>query len=445
MTLLDRPRVNLYANTWREQLVICVSGFLGILATNLLGPRISLLFGSATGTLHSLAILVAAYQLQGWFPLFVVARVLDDIGKTVTRVCLVTLTLAYPREQKKARVLALFQFVVDMFLTLGQVLKQNHGAQKGRDKEGAMGVAWARLLFTLLSSLCIFGVAPIGSVIRDSGVYVLARQTNSLRREFAKLTKVFRNKYMLLLMPYMFSYPFALGVLGISFPNRQSVLFYNIGSLLAVAVAFVLDIGLKERRRRGQLGFAIITFVTLVCMISVTVLNTRYVDPNQLQIFENMRGAPVNVYRLVHYRQLFYATVFLNGMSISSVFLFSGWVIGSLTNDAEYSARFTGALLSVPALGTLTALLCLGADETIPNVPANSPLYVGIALLTLSFVAMYYVVHSISDTNNWSLSSIRNSTRGISNTVAVEHCCVVDYSDRFSISQSSIAKLPLPQ
>ncbi|KAJ2841752.1 hypothetical protein IWW36_006151, partial [Coemansia brasiliensis] len=333
--------------TWREQVVVCISGVLGILATNLLGPRIMMLLGTFTSTLLSSSIAVAAHNVAGGYELFLAAKIIDDFGLTMTRVCLVTMALTYPCERKKARVLALFQFVLDMFVTFGEILKQNRNFQ-GDGREQAMRAIWARLVFSIVSAVCALGVTPIGNVVRDSGVFVLAREIKSLSREVSKTAKLFCNKYMLLLMPCMFSYPFMLGTMSIRLPNRQSVLLYNIGSLLALVLAFVLDIGSEWRKRRGQYGFAIAVFVTIVCLCTMTVLNTQPVDINEPlpRIHGFSPPSYISLYWLVHYEALFYTTVFFNGMSVSCVFLFSGWVIGSLTNDVEYTARFSGALLS---------------------------------------------------------------------------------------------------
>ncbi|KAJ2452894.1 hypothetical protein EV183_002631 [Coemansia sp. RSA 2336] len=437
MTLLDTSRIYTYIGTWREQLVISISGILGVLATNLLGPRVMLLIGTFTSTLLSSSIAVAAHGVAGGYELFLAAKIIDDFGLTMTRVCLVTMALTYPCERKKARVLALFQFVLDMFVTFGEILKQN----RARDgEEQAMRAVWARLVFSAVSAICALGVTPIGNVVRDSGVFVLAREIKSLSREVSKTAKLFGNTYMLLLMPCMFSYPFMLGTMSIRLPDRQSVLFFNIGSLLALVLAFVLDIGSEWRRRRGQYGFAIAVFVTIVCLCTMTVLNTQPVDSAAYS------SPSISLYRLVHYRALFYATVFFNGMSVSCVFLFSGWVIGSLTNDVEYTARFSGALLSIPALGTLTAYLCVDAEAS-KSVPSNIPLYVGIAMLALSSCAMYYVVHSISDTNDWSLMRMNNAPRSASPSSEgslSQNCCLVRFvDDSSSVERSSIIKRPL--
>ncbi|KAJ2715821.1 hypothetical protein H4R19_000991 [Coemansia spiralis] len=445
MTLLHETRTRPYEETWHEQLVLGVLGLAAILATNLLGPRILLLAGSLTGTLLSVATVVGAYKLPGWHSFFVAAKGIDDCGRTMARVCMGTMMLTYPREQRKARVLAMFQLVVDVFLTVGQVLEHSSGAHSGRGRGAAMGAAWSRLAFTCLSAVCVLAIVPVTQVVRDSGLFVLARPTTSLREELRRTARIFGNRYMLLLMPYMYSLAFTLGIMGISLPNYQSVLLYNIGSLLALVLAAALDVGSRLRKRRAQLGFAVASFVTAVCVTSMAVLNTRPVDVAQLPGLAALPGAAVNAYRMEHYSALYYATVLFNGMSISCVFLFSAWIIGSLTNDVEYTARFTGTLLSVPALGNLTALLCLGPDDARLNVPSNVPLYVGAGLLALSSAAMYYVVHHITDTNDWSLVCMGNTCHHTPSAAPLMQSCVVSMSEDIDgLGRSSIAKRPLP-
>ncbi|KAJ2778842.1 hypothetical protein H4R18_004364 [Coemansia javaensis] len=437
-----RPgRARVYEDTWREQVVLAGSGLAGILATNLLGAQALVVAGSLTGAVFSAAIVAGVHGARGWYPFFVAAKVVDDCVRTMTRVCLVTMTMTYPREQRKARVMAMFQLMLDVFLTMGQGLR--------RHRVSAVAAAWARLAFVCASAACVAWVVPTDAVVRDSGVFVLARPTRSLRTELRRTARIFGNRYMLLLVPYMFSYPFALGVLGVELPDRQSVLLYNIGSLSALALAAVLDAGSRHRRRRAQLGFAATSVVTLAAVSSMAVLTTLPVDMAQLPALVSLPGSPANAFRLLHHRALFYATVFLNGMSISCVFLFSAWIIGSLTNDVEYTARFSGTLLSVPALGTMVALLCIGPEDTHVGVPPNAPLYVGIALLAASSCAMYCVVRRITDTNDWSLMYIRSAPRPAAPLAAplVESCMVAARGGSSgtvaSTDHGSIIKRPL--
>ncbi|KAJ2803227.1 hypothetical protein H4R21_002116 [Coemansia helicoidea] len=444
MSVIRETRTHVFGQTWHEQLLLGVLGLVAIPATTLLGPRVVLLFGSLTGTLLSVAAVVGTYGLPGWYSLLVAAKAIDNCGRTMARVCTGTVVLTYPREQRKARVLALFQLVVDVFLTMGHVLEYRSRARLGRGRTAAEATAWSRLAFTCVSAVCVLGIVPVTKVVRDSGVFVLARPTPSLKEELRRLARVFGNRYMLLLVPHMFSQAFTVGILGASLPNFHSVLLYNVGSLSALGLAAVLDVGSQLRKRRAQLGFAAASFVTAVCVVLMAVLNTRSVDVSQLPSLAALPGAPVNAYRLLHYRPLFYAAAFFTGMAVSCAYLFSGWVIGSLTNDVEYTARFSGTLLSVPALGTLTALLCLGSDSTSVAVPSNVPLYVGAGLLVLSSCAMYYVVHHITDTNDWSLICMAGTGHHTPSTAPLMQNCVVSASDDASFGRSSIAKRPLP-
>ncbi|KAJ2690231.1 hypothetical protein IWW39_000912 [Coemansia spiralis] len=390
----NQPAISLYRTSWPGQLVVSVSGILGIIATNVAGPRCVLLFGSLAGIAYSTGLVVSQYKIDGkWY---VALLVVEDIGHTILTVCLVTIMLTYPRERRKARVLAMFQFLVNLSLTLGQVLL--------RDPEAGKEAAWTRLAACCVALGIAPWVAPVSGVVRDSGVYVVAQGQEGLLQEIRGLGYCLWTRSMALVVPFMFCCPFLLGTLGITFPDYLSVLLYNGGSLCGVLVlGFLLDIGSSCRRTRGLYGFTVTSFMLVVCVVAMAVLNTED---------KELRG-------------LFYSAVVVNGMAVSCVFLFSGWVIGSLSNDVEVTARFVGVnMLVVPGLGSLAASAC--------KAGAHWPLYVGAGLAALGSLGMLVVVWRISDTNTWELARVRPAGS------------VVDSEQTTTYyEQSSIAKIPL--
>ncbi|KAJ2259176.1 hypothetical protein GGI13_000132 [Coemansia sp. RSA 455] len=391
-TLLEEKQqaVSLYRTSWPCQLVISVSGVLGVVTTNVAGPRCVLLFGSLTGIIYSIGLVVSQYNGGGrWY---VALLVIEDIGHTILTVCLVTIMLTYPRERRKARVLAMFQFLVNLSLTLGQVLLRNPRAGKE--------AAWTRLAACSVALGIAPWVAPVGGVVRDSGVYVVAQGRVDFGGEIRGLGYCLWTRSMALVVPYMFCNPFLLGTLGITFPDYLSVLLYNGGSLCGVLVlGFLLDIGSSCRRTRGLYGFFVTSIMLAICVVAMAVLN------NEKEL-----------------KALFYSAVVVNGMAVSCVFLFSGWVIGSLSNDVEVTARFVGVnMLVVPGLGSLAASACHG----------HWPMYLGAGLATLGSLGMFVVVRRISDTNTWELARVRPTGS------VVDSEQTTTYYD-----QSSIAKIP---
>ncbi|KAI8323439.1 hypothetical protein GQ54DRAFT_111109 [Martensiomyces pterosporus] len=430
-SLLSYKNVKEYSGTWKEQIAVCMSALLGILGTNILGPRILLLFGNITTIIYSSSILVA--HKYGDYNYYLAGQILYDMGRTAATVCVLTMTLTYPREQRKARVLALLLFLVDLCLTLGQVLKLGKDTNHRQRNYNA---ACVQLTFTCVAILLIPLIAPIGKVVRDNGVYLLARQS-SVAFEARMTVSMFRSKWILLLVPYMFSYPFVFSTLDVQFPNKLSVIVYNLGSLLVLVLGFVLDVGSPLRRRRGQYGFAIASLLTVVAVVHLVVLSTRHVDMNQLMRYDPQQGAPINAYLLNRYTGLFYSCCLFVGMAISCVFLFTGWIIGSLSNDIGATARFSGTFFAVQAVGLLVSLQ--SSKHSLFSIPSNTPLYVGIGLLVISLAFLYYVVCQIADTNNWSLANFGNEAAHVAH-VEESHCLQQQTSGVALVDRSSTAK-----
>ncbi|KAJ2746845.1 hypothetical protein GGI20_000998 [Coemansia sp. BCRC 34301] len=408
----NQGAIRVYSASWRSQLVISVSGILGIIAANVAGPRTVMLIGSVSGAIYSASIVASQYHGTGGGGWYVSAAVVEDIGHTMLTVCLVTVMLTYPREQRKARTLALFQFLVNLSLTLGQVVVV-----------GGQVAAWVRLAACVAAVGVAPWMMPVGRVVRDSGIYVVAGHAE-LRRELSRLGNNVCSWSMALVVPYMFANPFAVGTLGITFLDRTSVLLYNGGSLSGVvSLGLLLDIGSSCRRRRGVYGFAVTCVLMLLCVVTMIVLDTRK---------ENLRASGSTLFRF---------TVFVSGMAVSCVFLFSGWVIGSLTNDVWVTARFVGVnMLVAPGMGSLAA----NAART--NIGTLS-LYVGAAIAAVASVGMFFIVRGISDTNTWELTRVRRqpvNTQSAPSSVDEYAGCPMDSQQTTTYyDQSSIAKVPV--
>ncbi|KAJ1963359.1 hypothetical protein GGI12_002101 [Dipsacomyces acuminosporus] len=388
---------------------------------------------------YASAVLVA--HIYGNTRFLLAGQIISDVGRTGAVVCVLTMMLTYPREQRKARVLSLFLFLTDTAMALGEVIRLGTSAPSSYKSHLT---AWLMLGSLCTAVLLIPTIAPIGSVVRDDGVYLLARQT-SVKYEIKHTVAMFRNKCALLLLPYMFSYPFTFDTLESLFPNKLSVILFNIGSIPILGMAFVLDIGSLTRRRRGQFGFAITVAVTAASLALLVVLKTQLVDSDELPKFDPHLGSPVNAYYFVHYKALFYATCLLVGTALSCVSLFTGWIIGSLSNDIGATARFAGAFFCAQTLGKIARIQW--TKQAVSQPEPNMPLYVGIGILAVSLVCLYYVVCQITDTNNWTLAHIGKDTsavdyaeelhvpvRNINNN---NNSYIVGHADRSSIAKNA--------
>ncbi|KAJ1941166.1 hypothetical protein EC988_006834, partial [Linderina pennispora] len=79
------------------------------------------------------------------------------------------MVLTYPREQQKARAVAVFLISLELFLTLGDVMLKSEGGE-GRNWNSAV----VQLVFICIGTPLTLLLSPAEQVVRDTGVYVLA-------------------------------------------------------------------------------------------------------------------------------------------------------------------------------------------------------------------------------------------------------------------------------
>ncbi|KAJ1721014.1 hypothetical protein LPJ53_004405 [Coemansia erecta] len=386
-------------------IIACLSGFLGILLVNLLGVRYIFLFYSLTNVVYASAIIVS-YRYGN--PLFEgIALLIDVFGYDAGRVATLVVVLAYPKETWKARALAAFMMLEYLSATMGDIVAiQSHDDQSER-----FAGAIAYLCIACLAPALTLTIAPSESVVRDDGVYLTTPETN-LSTEICQTAKLFANRYMLLLIPYMFSYPFLFGTAGVEFPNIETIVLYDAGKLFIVFMSQMLDAQWTGRRIRGFIGLGMLTVffiasVSITAAIMLTKFDTSGVDASwsPAKISEYMMAEV-----LKERHALMLTSYFFAGTASSFIELFGYWIMGTLTNDLKSSARFVGTYHSAMAAGGL-----IGSQLEI-HARRNShtkdiPMYAAISLTFVSLFCMYFVVRRIPESNDWTLDNISNSSR----------------------------------
>ncbi|KAJ2776414.1 hypothetical protein GGI18_004356 [Coemansia linderi] len=83
--------------------------------------------------------------------------------------------------------------------------------------------------------------------------------------------------------------------------------------------------------------------------------------------------------------------------------------MGTLTNDLKASARFVGTFHSVMSIGGLVGI------ELVTEIPhhyttSNTLTYVAFGMSMVSFMILTWVVTRITETNDWSLGRMQNSS-----------------------------------
>ncbi|KAJ2909367.1 hypothetical protein GGI21_001952 [Coemansia aciculifera] len=304
-------------------------------------------------------------------------------------------------------------------MTMGNIISiTDHSSERSR-----LHSAIAALCLACLSPIAAAAIAPTHDVVRDNGVYLIARKT-TLRDEIRETISLFKNKSMLLLLPYMFSYPFLFGVAYIPFPNIEAIVLYDVGRLIVVFTSQMLDVQWASRRVRGLMALLVTTVFCTVSSILTIVIRRAHMDMSGLT--PEMPIAEVLAYvmkqALTQYGPLMYATYFFAGVASSSVELYGFWVMGTLTNDLKASARFVGTFISVMSIGGLVGIELV---KEIPHLYTTSNLltYLAFGMTMIAYMVLFLVVRMITETNDWSLGRMQNSAQPTpdqsSDTVAV--------------------------
>ncbi|KAJ2478547.1 hypothetical protein IWW56_003644 [Coemansia sp. RSA 2131] len=416
--------VNLaYDSYWPTSLVACLSGFISLFLVNLIGARAILFFYSICSVLFFSSI-VSGYKTNN-LTYYKVMEIVDAAGYDFGRVATLVLVLGYPSERWKARSLAVFLFIEHFSMTLGDLIViRDTGSDVTR-----YHVSIAALCITCLSPMVSLAIAPMHKVVRRNGVFLLARRT-TFSEEICGTVAIFKNKYMLLLLPYMFSYPFLFGSANVPFPDILAIMLYDAGRIFIAAMSLMLDMPWATRRTRSLVSLIILV---VCCAVSVGVtagIRSKKVEKSQIDPMWS--ALEINQYifaqALSKHRALIYTSYFFAGVASSFVELYGFWIIGTLTNDIKASARFVGTYQSVMSIGGMIGY------QMVHNIPhryttSNIPMYVSSALTGVSFVFMYFVVRRISETNDWTLGSItgRDSAQAEQSTESITIVADVKY------------------
>ncbi|KAJ1723974.1 hypothetical protein LPJ53_001730 [Coemansia erecta] len=385
-----------------DGIVAVVSGIVCIFLINLTGFRYIYVFFGLTNVLYACSMVVMFHN--GWTAFQDASLIIGIVGNYASRVATLVIVLAYPSEKWKARALAIFLLIEYLSNALGDIITF-HGFESSTKTE-RYHVSIVYLAISCLGPFVALLVAPSHEVIRDNGVYILSPETN-LKTEFIETAKIFTSKKMLLMIPYMFSYPMLFGIANMKLPDKLFIAMYDVGKILVLFMGQLLDLPWSNRRTRGTLGLLILALFFFVSLGLTT--SARYHHYDMTGFDKTWPEDKVNnfMFQAVVKEQYKMVAILLFFAGIASGFIeiFGYWLMGTLTNDVKASARFVGTFHSFMALGGIVGFQTIQYHDSAYN-PRVAPYYVATGLTILSFVLIFFVVREIPDSNDWSLERI---------------------------------------
>ncbi|KAJ2509208.1 hypothetical protein IWW47_000098 [Coemansia sp. RSA 2052] len=381
-----------------------VFGVLGGAIVNLLGVRWTIFFSGLTYSLYSASYIYLNHTGSGAFT--IATGPILGIGAGILWSAQGMIMMSYPVESHKGRYIAIFWVIFNLGGVIGGIVPFVSNYHQSDNKKAVPLSDAGYIVFVALEALgaaCALLLAPPSRVIRDDGSHVVLITYTSVRREAIEILRLFRNRWMLLLVPMSivsnFFYSYQWGAFnGSLFTVRtrglNSMLYWASQMAAAYAISLLHDYRPISRRRRAIISLAVLTVLANVvwgCTLSV---QTKYTHgPLASGETTDYPGGLIDfaeAHRAAGPIALYCAMGVVDALWQS----FAYWIIGTMTNDSLMLARYAGFYKGMQSLGA-TAAWQLDAH----SVPLLSQLIVNWVLLDIAIPFMLYVALNIKDSS----------------------------------------------
>ncbi|KAI8322794.1 MFS general substrate transporter [Martensiomyces pterosporus] len=335
------------------------------------------------------------YNNTGNGILTIISGAILGVGAGVLWTAQGTIMVSYPTEKEKGKFISIFWVIFNLGGLIGGILPFAINFYRSGSLTDSVYA-----LFVVLecagSIAALFLIPPI-CVVRDDGSHATIVKSPSARQESLEILKLFKNKWMLLLLPMSFTSNFFYGYQfsqynGAIFTLRtrgfNNLLYWASQILGSYVLSFLLDFPGWPRRKRGIYATAIMAVAfnaVWACTLAVQLRYTKGADATDypgglIDFLQTERaGAPITLYFFMGLVDSWYQTL-------------AYWVIGTLTNDSRITARYVGFYKGVQSLGAAVSWQ-IGARE----VPFLNQVIGNWALLLISLPTIIYTVAHIED------------------------------------------------
>ncbi|KAJ2852306.1 hypothetical protein IWW36_000449 [Coemansia brasiliensis] len=303
--------------------------------------------------------------------------------------------ISYPSENEKGKFIAIFWTIFNLGGALGGLLPfAINYSQSGKLTDSVY------LIFVILEcigSIVALFLVPPSSVVRDDGSHATIIPSSSIREEALQVLYLFKNRWMLLLLPMSFFSNFAYGYHfsvynGAIFTLRtrgfNNLLYWTASILSSALLYLLLDYARWTRRGRGLFTIIAIFITSNIVWACTLVVQLRYTRGGEatdypgglIDFLETSRAAgPITLY-------------FFMGLADSWYQNICYWIIGTLTCDAYTTARYIGFYKSLQSLGAAVSWQVVAR-----SIPFINQLVGNWVLFLLSVPTMVYVIIHIKE------------------------------------------------
>ncbi|KAJ1954003.1 hypothetical protein EC988_002668, partial [Linderina pennispora] len=310
--------------------------------------------------------------------------------------------VSYPKEEDKAKYIAIFWIIFNMGGMLGGIIPFAMNYNQIEAKSLSNGVYIAFVVLECLGSVLGLALAPPSRVVRDDGSSVVMVKYTNVGTEALEVVKLFLNPLMLALIPMCFTSNFFYGyqfgaINGALFNLRtrgfNNIIYWGAQMVGAYAISFILDNKNMNRKKRGIIGFIVVAVFFNVMWGGTLALQKKYTHGPTLTELTDYPGGPID-FKDSSRAGGPITLYFVCGLGDALYQSFAYWVIGALTNDNQKLSRYVGFYKGMQSFGGAISwqLEAKGVDF-MGQLIGNWVLF-GISLPTMAYVVWNIKDHS---------------------------------------------------
>ncbi|PIA18003.1 MFS general substrate transporter [Coemansia reversa NRRL 1564] len=313
--------------------------------------------------------------------------------------------VSYPSENEKGKFICIFWIIFNLGGLIGGILPFAINYNNTGSLTDSVYILFV-VLECIGAATALFLVPPT-TVVRDDGSRATIFKSSSIRQECREVLRLFKNRWMLLLLPMSFSSNFFYGYQfshynGALFTLRtrgfNNMLYWGSQIFSVFLLYLLLDFSRWTRRKRGICAMIIILITFNAVWAGTLVIQLRYTKggsdtdyPGGLVDFLDIPRAagPAIVY-------------FFMGVADSWYQSMAYWIIGTLTSDSYKTARYIGFYKGIQSLGAAVSWYIAARD-----VPYLNQLIGNWVLFLVALPTMFYTVVHIKERDTFNKLLVR--------------------------------------
>ncbi|TCD71158.1 hypothetical protein EIP91_012106 [Steccherinum ochraceum] len=377
--------------------LFALTGLVSGSINNILGPRLTLFFGTLGYALYVGSLW--CFQVQGtrWFVIF--AGAILGITAALLWSAQGAIMMSYPLEKDKGKSFSVFWAIFQFGVLIGSLIALAINIRNGHLTAVSTSTYIAFIVIILLGVASSFLVLPPHRVVRPDGSRVTIERASAPHKEMIAMARLFKDWRLLALIPMFFTsnwfYAYQNAVNAGMFDGPTRALngtLSGAGSIIgAMLIGFVvLDAKWFHRRTRGYIALSIITVMTIIVWSVGLSWQTTFdrADAKAMLAEEALINYKEPRYRGKGALYFFY---YFNDACYQAL---AYWIMSSLTNDPFQLARYAGLYKAIQSLGAAGSF---GMDAV--ATPYLSELLSAFVPMLVSYPLAFLVIRTIKDTN----------------------------------------------